>query len=89
MQVTSRRLDVLVAHQHLNGSQVRSLFEHVRRKAVPESMWCDVFLDSGFPCGRLHGFPNHLGRDRLVSAPAIAGAREQIGSGTHPTPVLA
>jgi len=35
MQIASRRFDVLVAHQHLNGSQVRSLFEHVRGKAVP------------------------------------------------------
>ena len=37
MQVTSRRFDVLMAHQHLNGSQVRSLFEHVRGEAMPEA----------------------------------------------------
>ena len=38
MQITSRRLDVLVAHQYLNGSQIRSLFEHVRGKAVPQGV---------------------------------------------------
>ena len=66
MQITSRRFDILVAHQDLNGSQVRSLFKHVSGKAVPQCMRCDVFLDSGFPCGVLHGFPDHLRRDRLV-----------------------
>ena len=78
MQITSRCFDVLVTHQDLNGSQVRSLFKHVRGKAVPERMRCDVFLDSGCPCGVLHGFPDHLGRDRLVGTPAVAGAGEQI-----------
>jgi hypothetical protein len=38
MQITGRRFDVLVTHQDLNGSQVRSLFEHVRGKAVPEGI---------------------------------------------------
>jgi hypothetical protein len=35
MQIASRRFDVLVAHQNLNGSQVRSVFEHVHSEAVP------------------------------------------------------
>jgi hypothetical protein len=38
MQITSRCLDVLVAHQHLNGSQIRSLFEHVGSKTVPQGI---------------------------------------------------
>jgi hypothetical protein len=38
MQITSRRFDVLVTHQDLNGSQVRSLFEHVRGEAVPKDV---------------------------------------------------
>jgi len=38
MQIASRRFDVLVAHQNLNGSQVRSVFEHVRGKAVPQGV---------------------------------------------------
>ena len=89
MQIASRRFDVLVAHQNLDGSQVRSVFEHVRGKAVPESMWCDVFLDPGFPCSLLHGFPDNLGRNRLVRPPSIVRAWEQISLGAHPTPVLA
>ena len=38
------------------------------------------------PLARL---PDHLGRDRLVRPPPVAGAGEQIGLGAHPTPVLA
>jgi hypothetical protein len=38
MQIASRRFDVLVAHQYLNGSQVRSLFEHVRGETVPQGI---------------------------------------------------
>jgi hypothetical protein len=38
MQIAGRRFDVLVAHQNLNGSQVRSVFEHVRGKAVPQGV---------------------------------------------------
>jgi hypothetical protein len=50
---------------------------------------CDVLLNSGFACGVLHGFPDHLGCNRFVSAPAIASARKQVSLGTHPAPVLA
>ena len=78
MQITSRCLNVLVAHQHLNGSQIRSLFEQVGSKTMPEGVRCNVFLDSGFACGGLHGFPDHLGRDRFVGTPAVAGAGKQI-----------
>ena len=38
MQIAGRRFDVLVAHQNLDGSQVRSVFEHVRSKAVPQGI---------------------------------------------------
>src|SRR3569833_79863 len=89
MQITTRRFDVLVPHQNLDGSQVRSVFEHVCGKTMPESMWCDVFLDSGLSCSLLYGFPDHFGRDRLVRPPPVAGAGEQIGLGAHPTPVFA
>jgi hypothetical protein len=38
MQIASRRFDVLMAQQHLDGPQVRALFEHVRRKTVPQGV---------------------------------------------------
>jgi hypothetical protein len=38
MQIASRRFDVLVAHQDLNSSQIRSLFEHVRGEAMPQDI---------------------------------------------------
>ncbi len=47
------------------------------------------FWITAFSRGFLHGFPDHLGRDRLVRPPPVAGAGEQIGLGAHPTPVLA
>jgi hypothetical protein len=38
MQVASRRFDILVAHQNLDGSQVCSVFQHVSGKTVPEGI---------------------------------------------------
>src|SRR5215471_10963197 len=76
-----------MAHENLDGPEICACLEHMAGKAVSKSMGGDMLGDAG-PLGRfLQSFPDDLRRYRLVGAPAVSGAGEQIGLRSQPAPV--
>src|SRR5277367_2762614 len=65
MQVAAGRLQIGMAQQELNGTQVGAGFEQVRSEAVPQGMRVDTFIQSR-ACGcLLHRVPYALGCDEI------------------------
>ena len=78
VRIYHRRLQLLMAQQFLYGSYVISLFQQMRRKAVPKGMHrymlCDVcFLDRGLErslhCSGVDMMPPHRVRAWIDRAP--------------------
>jgi len=78
VQVTAGRLQIGVAQQQLNGTQICTGFEQVGSEAVSEGVRVDAFVE---PCPRgclVHGIPNALGCHGDIAVGLTALAREQV-----------
>ena len=61
MQVNRRIGNVAVAEQYLNGAQIGTCFEHVRRKAMAQSVRRDMLFDTCSFSRFGHRIPDHPG----------------------------
>ena len=88
VEIDRRVREVGVAEQQLDGAEVRARFQQMRRVAVAQGVRRDGLVDLGALGRESHGFPDRLGRDRFVGAPAILRAGKEIRLGPHPAVVL-
>jgi hypothetical protein len=75
VQVNRGLFEVTMSQQHLDGAQIGSAFEHVRGKAMTQSVGMDVpVLKTGSFGGVPAGQPDNLGVDGMArGAPASTG----------------
>ena len=88
MQVDDGVLQLHVSEQHLNGAQIRSGFEHMRRIAVAKQMRGDAFLDPGVLGRFLAGLPDVFVVIGTSARQPFSIAGEQPRLRLHPAPVL-
>src|SRR5580692_4040997 len=91
MQVATGRLQIGVAQQKLNGTQVSAGFEQVRSEAMPKGMRVDAFIQSRARRRLLHGVPYALGchGDITLGMSAFAGKQISLWFGVCRAPVVA
>jgi hypothetical protein len=63
MRVDLRRRNVTVSEQLLNGTRIGAVLQQMRRKAVSQRVWRNIFDAGRFPVSLDHG-PRHLSRKR-------------------------
>ena len=75
VQIDRGLFEIAMTEQDLDGAQIGSGFEQVRREAVPQGMRMDVpVLKASANRGLLAGCPEHLGGDRTARRmPPVAG----------------
>ncbi len=77
MQVASRLFQIVMAQQDLNGAQVRTGLEEMRRKTVPQRVRMNIFLEAGALGGLLASLPNGFGIDGVIGAMVVMARKEQ------------
>ncbi len=66
MEIDGGLFEVAMSEQDLDGAEVSSCFEQMRRKAMAQGMEMDVLmLKARAKCGLLTGGPEYLGRYRM------------------------
>ena len=75
MKIDRGLFEIAMSQQHLDGAQIGSAFEHVRGKAMPQSVGMDVPVLKTGPFGGVPaGQPDNLGVDGTArGAPASTG----------------
>src|SRR5271154_6580531 len=75
VQIDRGLFKITVPEQDLDGAQVGTSFEQVRREAVPQGVRMDMLvLQAGTNCGLTAGRPQHLGGDGPAGRmPPVAG----------------
>ena len=76
MQVASRLFQIVMAQQDLNGAQVRTGLEEMRRKTVPQRVRMNIFLEAGALGGLLASLPNGFGIDGVIGAMVVMARKE-------------
>ena len=83
VQVNRGLLQIAMAEQNLNRAQIRSVFEQVRREAVPQRVRMNIIPESRSLCCLPASMPDYLGVDRPLSGvPAITWKQPDF----RPTP---
>lgn len=87
MQVDLRRGDILVSQQILNGPQVSSVFQQVRRKRMPQRMARHPFLDPGFMRGPFDRLIINLSMQMVPPPDSGFRVRRNLARGKQPEPL--
>jgi hypothetical protein len=67
MEIDGGLFEIAMSEQDLDGTQVGTCFQQVRRKAVPQRMRMDVLMVKlSADRSLLTGCPEHLGGDRAA-----------------------
>src|ERR1700744_4741476 len=78
-----------MTEQDLDGAQICSRLEQVRRPAVPQRVRRYALLDPRMACGFCTGVPDSLVRHGSVCAALMQAAWKEVGTRLLPAPILA
>ena len=88
MKVDGRLFQIVVTEQQLDGAQVRTRFEQMRGKTMPQRVRMNTLVETRAYGRLVAGVPDHLGSNRIgARMPTITG--EEPGLGLQSAPVLA
>src|SRR5579872_1433688 len=74
MEIDGSLFQITMPQQNLNGPQIRSVFEQMCGKTVPQCVGMDFLVETGTLRRFSAGNPDDLGRNRMIGGvPAIAG----------------
>ena len=80
----------MTPQQDLNGAQIRTCFEEMRGKTMPQDVWVYLFLDARLLGSLFAGVARCFRIDRLTTiVPAIAWKQPFAGFSRQAAPVLA
>ena len=89
MKVDRGGFQVGVAQHHLNTSQVGAGLEKVGRETMPKRVWRNMLLNACTERCFPNCLPDNFRSNRLVRAPMVNRAGEQVVLRLHPPVILA